>query len=246
MAQETRIQNLLSELNSALGIVTPYKLAAVAPGAIQRLKKNAHYMPKGMFDRLTSNIAKDGNLSSMPFCWFDGDRYICLSGNHRVMAAIEANVSLILILYTDAAMTRSEQVARQLSHNSIFGKDDTQLLRELWEEILDLEFKEYSGLDETELETMAASAEGSLGVGNLAFEEIRLLFLPDEADRLETVIKQLAKHRRFAGRLEDFDQFFDTLLTFKEASGIVNSATAFVAIIEILEAWLAKPPSDSS
>jgi hypothetical protein len=42
-----------------------------------------------------------------------------------------------------------------------------------------------------------------------------------------------------AARYEDFDSFFETLLEFKEATGIVNTATAMGAMIEIVEQWLA-------
>lgn len=43
---------------------------------------------------------------------------------------------------------------------------------------------------------------------------------------------------RFAARVEDFERFLDALLDFKVASNIVNTGTAIMAMIEIIEGWL--------
>lgn len=241
MVDKARIDNLLSELNDALGSVTPYKLALAAPSEILPVDENAHYMTKRVFDQLQTNIKKDGNLSSLPFCWRDKKgRYIVLSGNHRVEAAVKAGVEWILILYTDDDLSRSQQIGIQLSHNALVGQDNPQLLRELWNQMETLDWKIYSGLDEEMLDTMDNATVVRLNEEALRLEELRLLFLPAEIDRIEEIVKKVGStdKRRFAGRLEDFDHFFDTLLDFKEAAGIVNTATAFMAIIDIVEVWI--------
>jgi len=247
MAEETRIESLLDELNASFGDQMPYKLAWVRSAELTRLQKNARYMPKGQYDRLVANIKRDANLSSLPFCWrqLDGS-FVVLSGNHRVMAAVDAGVERVLILYTDAELSRSERVAIQLSHNAIVGKDDPQMLRQLWEEILLLELKEYSGLDEAALDSMKVSSAEQVGAAGLEFEEVRLLFLPHEVDEIERVVKRLGKGRRWAARVEDFDRFFDALLAFKEAAGMLNTATAFVGIVEIVQEWLLSAGGESA
>ncbi len=208
------------------------------------VQKNAHYMPTKLYKRLVENVRHDGNLSSLPCCWRDAyGKLGVLSGNHRVDAARDAGVERILVLYTDATLSRSEQIAVQLAHNAIVGADNKQTLRELWDEILELEFKQYTGLDETTLETVDAGSLDKLRAQQLPLEMVQLLFLPEEVERVQAVIDGLGRLGgreavRYAARLADFDRFFETLLKVKEAEGIVNSATAVLRMVEIVEAHL--------
>lgn len=243
MADQTRITEVLTELNALLGDVTPYKLAAVPPAEIQHVEKNAHYMPTKMYRQLVDNIKRDGNLASLPFCWRKADgTFVALSGNHRVDAARDAGLPLVLVLYTDAKLTKAQAVSIQLSHNALVGADNPQVLRELWNEIDDLRFKVYSGLDEKLLNTLEQAHIMRIAEEPLRFEELTILFMPSEIDRLEETAKRLGAKtkRRWAAQVEAFDRFFDALLSFKEASNIVNTGTAILAMTEIIEAWLAE------
>jgi hypothetical protein len=243
MADEARLSEILNALNEGLGEVTPYKLALVSPADVKPVDKNAHYMSKRVYDQLTANIAQDGNLASLPFCWrSQSGEFVSLSGNHRVMAARDADVPLILVLYTDQKLSRPEQVAIQLSHNALVGADNPTTLRELWQEIDNLQLKVYSGLDEELLETMEPIPVAQVSEAGLRLEELGILFLPCEISQIESTVKRLgAKTRkRLAARVEEFDRFFEALLDFKEAANIVNTATAFMAMVEIVEEWLAE------
>lgn len=243
MADQARLDDLVGQLNAALGDVTPYKLAVVAPAAVKPVDKNAHYMSKRIYDQLMSNVQADGNLSSLPFCWkSDKGEFICLSGNHRVQVAKEAGIELIMILYTDAALSRAQRRAIQLSHNALVGQDNPTTLRELWAEIDTLNWKIYSGLDENLLDTMDQASVVRISDEQLRFEELTIFFLSPEIDRIEETVKRLGKvtKRRFAARYQDFDRFFELLLDFKEAERILNTATALMAMIKIVEQWLAE------
>lgn len=245
MAIETRLEGAVEQLNAALGDVTPYRLAVVNPNNVYHVEKNAHYMPSRTYRRLVDNIKRDGNLSSLPFCWNSKDgKIVALSGNHRIDAARDAGIEQILVLYTDKEMTRSEQVAVQLSHNAIVGTDNKQILRELWDEIFDMEYKQYTGLDETTLETVDAASLDRLRVQSLPLEMVQFLFLPEEIERLDSVVKALEKvakpdYVRYAGRREDFDRFLDAVLKFKEAEGIISTPTAILRMVEVIEEYLA-------
>ena len=242
--EQANIDGALAQLNGALDGVTPYRLALVSPADVAHVQKNAHYMPTKVYRRLVDNVKHDGNLSSLPFCWKNVEgKLVALSGNHRVDAARDAGVERILVLYTDATLSRSEQIAVQLAHNAIVGADNKQTLRELWEEILELEFKDYTGLDETTLETVDAGSLDKLLAQQLPLEMVQLLFLPEEVERVQAVIDGLGRlgsgeALRYAARLADFDRFFEALLKVKEAEGIVNSATAVLRMVEIVEEHL--------
>lgn len=241
MADEARIATLLTELNEQMGEFTPYKLAFVNPAEIEPVEKNAHYMGKRTFDQLVANIKQDRNLSSLPFCWKREDGiYVALSGNHRVLAAKEAGIPRILVLYTDAFLSKSERISIQLAHNAIVGQDNPHLLIELWNEIDDLQLKIYSGLDDNTLKTLVAPNIIRLNEEPLRFEELTILFIPAEMTRMEEIITKLGpiSRKRWAALHQEFTPFFEALLNFKEAAGIINAATAFIQIAEIVEEWI--------
>jgi hypothetical protein len=241
--ERTRVNALIDQLNGALGEVMTYKLAVLSPHEIRPAEKNAHYMPKRVFDQLVANIQRDRNLSSVPFCWRDGDGvYHCLSGHHRVEAAATAGVPVVLVLYTDAALSKPERLAIQLSHNALVGQDNPTTLRELWTEIADVQWKVYSGLDDEMLRTLAPVPIKRLNEDQLRYQELIILFLPPEIARVKDVIERIgtATRTRFAARIEDYERFFNALLDFKEAKQIMNSATAVLAICDLVEEHLAE------
>lgn len=245
MPDRKQIAAALDQLNSLLVGVTPYKLAVVAPGELKPAPKNAHYMPQPVFERLLGNVKRDGNLSSFPFCWRKDDgSFVILSGHHRVDAALQAGVSLILIVYTDKELSRSEQVAIQLSHNAINGLDNPVLLTELWKEITDLNEKVYSGLDDQFIEKLAPPQFVKIQDADLQFRDLVFAFVQPEIDRVADVLKVLENKAKrspvFVGRYEDFDAFFDALLKFKEVAGVYNTSTALLMLVEIAEKWVAE------
>lgn len=243
MADQALLQTAIAELNTALGEITPYKLDVVNPKEIQPVVKNAHYMTKRVFDQLVDNIGRDRNLSSLPFCWREKDgHYVALSGNHRTSAAVEAGVPWILILYTDEELSEQEQIAVQLSHNALVGKDNVQTLKELWNRLGALKFKVYSGLDENLLETMPKMNVVQLSEARVKFEYLTLLFVQSEIEYIEEIVKHLEnvgrKGARWLADGADFEQFFETLLDYKEAADILNTSTAIKMIIGIVNEWL--------
>lgn len=192
MAEQARLDEAVVQLNALLGDVTPYKLAVVAPGDVQHVAKNARYMPSAMYRQLVDNIKRDGNLASLPFCWRKADGvFVVLSGNHRVDAARDAGISSILVLYTDAQLSKSQAVSIQLSHNALAGADVPTVLLELWQEIDSLQDKSYAGLDEALLDNLAKASVVRIDRAGLEFEEMSLLFLSSEIERIKETLKRL-------------------------------------------------------
>lgn len=104
-----------------------------------------------MYLQLVENIKRDKYLSSVPFCWYNKTtkKYLVLSGNHRLKAGIDAGIQKFVVLYTDKDLEKQEQVAIQLSHNAIEGKDDLVILKELWSQVVDVNWKQYIGFDDS-------------------------------------------------------------------------------------------------
>jgi hypothetical protein len=227
----------LDKINTALG--GRFKVAIVNADELEFLKKNARFMKTAMFNRLVENIKQDGQLSSVPFCMKVGEKYRVLSGNHRLQAAIKAGLTKFLVLYTDRDLSRSEEVAIQLSHNAIEGEDDVTVLKELWNEIDEINDKLYAGLDDKTLKAFDDVTLGSLSEVDILYQEASFLFLPGEKDRFDRAaaeaIKFVDAKTIDVFRLEEFDRLISALADVKKSYKIENRATALMLILDVFE-----------
>lgn len=249
----------VNDLLASLGY--PYKLAVVSYDDLELLEKNARYMEAGTFQNLVQNLRRDGGLESVPFCWKRSDgKYEVLSGNHRVSAGVEAAKTgeipgSCIILFTDKELSREERVAKQLAHNAIEGKDDQAILRELYEEIQNVELRYYSGIDDKELGALPEISLESLVMPNMDFAALSILFLPEEVEKIDSAFDDA---KAMAGssdayhivRLREYEKTLAALQTVKTAYNIKNSAVAFMVILEVFRAhqtdledgWLNEDP----
>jgi len=236
VAEEPQPDGQLDELNEFLRD-QPFKLAVVNTADLLLLEKNARFMRHETFMNLVKNIKRDGALSSIPFCWYDGAVFHVLSGNHRVLAAREAGIDRIMVQYTDADMTRQERVATQLSHNAIVGEDDVAILKELWEELTSVGDKLYAGLDDKVMDMFKDVALLSLSEVRLDFRTIAFAFLPEEPEALQDAFEEAKKSISLKdghlARLEEFDRLLDSLARAQQAYGVHNSATSLLIILDI-------------
>lgn len=166
---------------------------------------------------MVANVRRDGHLTSTPLVWNDADsgRLIVLSGNHRTLAAIEAGLERILWMQIDQPLPRQRQIALQLSHNAIAGQDDPAILRELYDELESVEWRQYTGLDDKALDLLEKVDVSSLGEANLDFASVQLMFLPDELERAEAAFDAArataAADRRWVAGLEQYEPVLDAL-----------------------------------
>lgn len=211
----------------------------VDPREIKLLEMNARYMKHEEFRRLVDNVRKDGQLSSTPFlCKDDDGRWLCLSGNHRTQAAVEVGLKKIICLATDDHLTKDQKIAIQLSHNSIAGQDDPATLKLLYEEILDVESKKYSGLDDKTLDLLDKFASISISESNLKFQTLQMVFLPDELKEAEAVMERVKEEAKHADTVwlvkhSSYDDGLDTQEAVLSSYGVKNVATAVDLILKL-------------
>lgn len=243
MDQEIQIN--LESLNNKLSELLPYKLHLSKAEEIDFLEKNARYMTKEQFSSLTNNIKHDGGMTSLPLCYRQkSGKLLVLSGNHRIKAAIEAGFPEFLVLLIDKPLTRDEQIAIQLSHNSLQGQDDEQILKELWQEINTLSSSVYSGLSSELIEKLQAADFIPISEQRPLYKEISLLFLPEEIENMTGTLDgiiELAKNKiTFAGRLTEYASLLDGIIAVKQNQKIINSTLAFFALAQAIETYLAE------
>ncbi|GHD98546.1 ParB/Srx family N-terminal domain-containing protein [Streptomyces alanosinicus] len=224
--------------------LAPPQMVQGDPRTLTLLDVNARYLPHEQFRQLVANIKRDGHLTSTPLVWNDAGngRLIVLSGNHRTLAAIEAGLPQIWWMQIDEPLPRQRQIALQLSHNAIVGQDDPAILKELYDELESVEWRQYTGLDDKSLDLLEKVDVASLGEDNLDFASVQLVFLPDELQRAEAAFdaarSTAAADQRWVAGLEQYEPVLDALETSRAAYKIGNSATALGVILTVFERHL--------
>ncbi|MEV7267772.1 ParB N-terminal domain-containing protein [Micromonospora aurantiaca] len=216
----------------------------VDPRTLTLLEVNARYMRKEVYDRLVANVRRDGALTSTPLVWNDtaGERMVVLSGNHRIMAALDVGLEQVDVIVVDQPLTRARQVALQLSHNAIEGEDDPATLKHLYEELDDVDWRAYSGLDDKQLDLLAQVDLEGLSEANLDFATVQLVFLPHELDAARASFDEARKlvqaDARWLAAYGDYEATLDALATAHGAHNVGNVATALGLILAVFERHL--------
>lgn len=192
-----------------------------------------------LFPRL---VVPKGRCSSFDFpldaaLVADG-RLEVLSGNHRVKASIEAGLDRILVLVIPYECKPGRKIAIQLSHNALSEQDDVPLLKELWDEIDELNEKLYSGLDSVAVQELAKVNFSGFGAQVIRTEQVTLFFIPEEVaefDKLLDAFDKLATSQTiYLAPLSHYDKLFELIVAKKKAGNIKNTSVALMALIDSL------------
>ncbi|MEU8888719.1 ParB N-terminal domain-containing protein [Streptomyces sp. NPDC048442] len=226
--------------------LAPPQMVEGDPRMLTLLDVNARFLPHEQFRQLVANMERDGHLTSTPLVWNDREsgRLVVLSGNHRVLAAIEAGLPTIWWMQIDEPLARQRQIALQLSHNAIAGQDDPAILKELYDELENVEWRQYTGLDDRVLDLLKKVDVASLGEANLDFASVQFMFLPDELERAEAAFdaarSAATADERWVAGLKQYEPVLDALETSRAAYKIGNSATALGVILAVFERHLSE------
>lgn len=211
-----------------------------APGELVLLEENARFMRHEQFNRLVANVRRDGRLTSVPLAWRMPDgRYQVLSGNHRTKAAVEAGLEVIDVMVIDQELSEQQRIALQLSHNAIAGEDDAAILADLFEKLEDVDWREYSGLDDKVLDLLQPADLASISEANLEFQTLTIVFLPNELDRvkqaMEAAMALVNADATWIARYEAHDKLLDALADISKAYDVTNVATGFDLVLEVFD-----------
>lgn len=169
-----------------------FKIEDVEISKIRLIEKNARYMEQSDFRALVDNIKRDGELSSVPFCVKrDDGNFTVVSGNHRVEAAKMAGLTIIPVMYVMESETSNDEIrAKQLSHNSISGKDDPEILKQLLDEIRDVAFKEYAHIS-NEILAAVKDIDYTVEMPSNEVVPVTLMFIDTSKVSLDRILEQL-------------------------------------------------------
>lgn len=245
--EEEAWANQINELNRHCNKINefykgrPYKLGFFHKSQLAFLELNARFMTNTVFQNLVSNIRRDRQLASLPLLYQkEEDKYLVLSGNHRLQAAIAAGEEIFMALYIDHELSESERVAIQLSHNSLEGQDDPAILRELWAKIEDIDLKSYAGLDDMALDEIPEVELPTIKVPGLDYRTIAFIFLPEEASRLQQcyddALDLASASEIYTIRKAEFERFIQSLSEVEAAYNIKAPSLAFMYILDVFQA----------
>lgn len=169
-----------------------FKIKEVELSKIDLIEKNARFMTNDTFMQLVSNIKRDGQLSSVPFVVEKKNgRFVVVSGNHRVQAAKQAGLVKANVMYVhEDNITNDEIRAIQLSHNSIEGQDDPEILRQLLDEIQDVAMKEYAHISREILDG-AGDLNYTIELPNNEMVPVTLMFVDTSKVQFDELMEKL-------------------------------------------------------
>lgn len=195
---------------------------------------NARYMKSEMFNRLVENIKKDNRLESFPFVAKTDLGFEIVSGHHRVRASIDAGITEIYCIVDVTGLNRDRIASKQLSHNSISGEDNDELVRRIYNGISDAEEKLRAYIDENfDKEVASASAK------EITFDErykiVTLTFSESDVEILNKALEEMAiTDEVYINELESFEKVKQGLKVGAKGFNIRSTNTLMMYLMETI------------
>lgn len=208
---------------------------------------NARVMSKNMFDRLISNMKIDKRLESLPLCAKSKDReneLMIISGHHRTRAARAAGIHHLFVIAIEDELSEDEIKSKQLSHNSLNGFDDEQMLKSIYDSIQDLDSRLKSGVfmeDDLKFNTVGVK-EVNL---EFEFEIVNMMFLHTQLQKFDRALAliQDSKDVRVVD-LANFEQFKKAVKSVSGHDNVRNISAIMNRMSEIVIEYYAKKDKD--
>lgn len=172
-----------------------FHIKEVELSKVKLIDKNARFMSQDLFRQLVANIKRDGELSSVPFyVEHDDGSYTVVSGNHRVQAAKAAGITACQAMCVkESDITQDEIRAIQLSHNSISGQDDNEILKQLLDEISDVALKEYAHISNEVLDAVK-DIDYTVEMPSNDIVPVLMMFVDTAKAKLDKLMDQLENY----------------------------------------------------
>lgn len=223
--------------------------AKVDIGLINEAEENANIMSEADFSTLCENIGASG-LSSVPTCYKKDDgRFIMISGHHRLRACKKLGYKRIGILYAlESSLSKDEIIAIQLSHNSLHGEDDKGILRSLFSQIQNVDFKRFAHVNIDEI--------GSIDANTLSFSPfsqnytIGIILYKDSKEAFDELIGDVQEMSSkndvviIANGEETEEEYLRIKKILKDEKKIKSSNIAFAEILKLAYKQLKEERND--
>lgn len=233
-------------MEKMLDIGSGLKIAKVNIEELREQDLNARSMNASMFERLTANIKKDNRLESLPFVAETDKGLEIISGHHRVRACRTAGITEVYVILDDTGLDRDSIMSKQLSHNSLQGEDNQQLVKEIYSMIEDAE-KKLAAYVDADMEEMLDKVTTKDVTFDMDIKTILVTFLAYEedafrrcADRLNTMYEEL-----YVADLKNIAPFMQCIKRIGKEYDIRAMNTTFTKMAEIVLEYLGEDQEES-
>ena len=214
-------------------------MLVIAKVGIDRVKEqdlNARVMKNEMQDQLTANIAKRGQLESLPFLVQTENALEIISGHHRIKSARAAGLKEFIAIVDESGLSRSQIAAKQLAHNAISGFDDDSTLKEIVKMITDVDDMIESFVGKEIMEEPLAEYDKMLSPAvQFDFKNVTFAFLPHQVNDMDVLIKALEQTAPDIIGVAAYDQckqFVEALAKYQKFTDIRNVGAAIHSMVE--------------
>lgn len=233
-------------MEKMLDIGNGLKIAKVYIEELREQDLNARSMNASMFERLTANIKKDNRLESLPFVAETDKGLEIVSGHHRVRACRTAGITEVYVILDDTGLDRDSIMSKQLSHNSLQGEDNQQLVKEIYSMIEDAEKKLAAYID-ADMEDILDKVATKDVTFDMDIKTILVTFLAYEedvfrrcADKLNTAYEEL-----YVADLKNVEAFMQCIKRVGKEYDIRAMNTTFTKMAEIVLEYLGEDKDES-
>lgn len=223
------------------------EIRRLAPNDLIEQDVNARYMTSQMFDRLTTTIKRDNRLETLPYCAATEKGIEIISGHHRVRAARAAEIPAIYVLVDTSGLTADQIRAKQLAHNAIGGRDNEELLRQIYAEIRDAEAKLEAFIDLSLDDVEVAEVPIENVQVDLNVRSVLLTFLPSEQRYFERIADTLVApdDALYLAERAGYEPFLAILRKTQRVYDIRSVGTALTRMAEICGTHLGDEPDSA-
>lgn len=215
-----------------------WKYEKVDVNLIDEAEDNANRMTDEEFEALCDNIGVSG-LSSVPCCYRrENGRFVMISGHHRLRACKKLHYKTIGILYAEEnELTRDEIIAIQLSHNSLHGEDDKNILKKLFAQIQSVDFKKFAHINMEEIKPVSSE-----GLSLFAMKEnytISIILYNNSVENVEDLIGDIREASKQSDMVLLADQepneelYLSLIKAVRNEFHIKSTNVAFSKILEL-------------
>lgn len=215
-----------------------WKYEKVDVNLIDEAEDNANRMTDEDFAALCDNIGLSG-LSSVPCCYRkENGRFVMISGHHRLRACKKLHYKTMGILWVDEAeLSRDEIIAIQLSHNSLHGEDDKNILKKLFSQIQSVDFKKFAHINMEEIKPVSSE-----GLSLFAMKEnytISIILYNNSVENIEELIVDIREASKSSDVVLLADQdpneewYLNLIKSIRKEYHIKSTNVAFSKILEL-------------
>lgn len=193
---------------------------------------NAQEMSDADFRRLVKNLKRDGALTSCPLLMRNEEgKLICISGHHRIKAALKADIEKGFCIVT-GPLDESTRIRLQLSHNDIHGNPNDDIVAILTQKMEEFDI---SLIDTSNIEIEVKDSI-EIKVDPPKFQYINICLMEESRDALVSLIMGMenSEQEKWILEKEQYDDVKD-LLTYAFEKGFKTPGQAFGKFLEIVQ-----------